>query len=581
MFKGHNTRILFKAVNALAGMTCVFVGVLLPQVELIHISQSPGEGAYLLIQAHWIAIGGVSLLVSRSSEVNQLWVALLVTWGLLNGWLGAEALLHGEPAFFWVLIFPAVALLNFLQASSPGDSGADESHKAEDAQAHDHELNIPADFYELKSSSPATAVMGVLQIALVAVIQITVMVLFFFYGALMVRVLLESASVDLLKIPSTLWDVFLKILYIPTIIAAVYSVVFLIQIVIEKMALTGGESASGDANRALSHQERTFIEQNLQKIKAYIEEIEFPSFYAWSYWPSAIGCIAMFLAFPASILWIESEFFNAVKVSSIPEANVISALGPALVGGAVFGFLFGAAVYWGGYHWLGVRYPGYGEYLHIRRGWNSMSAEPRAFAAYAKIFTRFVRKRRYDVEQVIEPSQFIRDAYAEFSGLIYKSTVVLGLATVLFTYLDVNWRRIDHLAGLHYSPYLDFRSHDLSLDDAVKVELRCFLYEEDDDGERAPGVGYDLLYSNGMRGYLLQGKINPELLSKIETIDERLRGRGIPFVHAKRAGLVILRGLDGYWPDCAETVIPKLEADVRPRVAKLIRADFARLPPKN
>ncbi|GJL92783.1 hypothetical protein [Hyphococcus sp.] len=564
----------FSALNAMCGGASIFIGIFLAEFDFLFIQQPQDSDAFILIQAHWIAVGAFSLLVSQSKGATKLFSALLLIWLMLNGWLGGKALLVGDPKFAWVLAFPVISFLNFYQLIAQGDSDseAEDEHGGE-LEPSVNEPAIPADFYELHSSSPASALKGLLSIVLVVSIQLLLMVLFFFYGTLIIRVIFEGASVDFARMLDALGGVFREVLYIPVIIVAVYSIVFLVQLLIEKMAVGRGSDVGDDANRALSVQERSYIEEHIGRIGGYLAELKFPALYGWFYWPSIFGMIGLFLAFPMLVVWIEAEFFDPVKISGIPQADVISVLGPAYIGGVVFSFLFGSTLYWAVFQWLGARYRSIGEYLHTQWGWNSMNTETRPLESYAKIFTRFVRKRRYSPEQQVEPQQFLRDAYDEFAGFIYKATVVLGVAAVLFTVLDVSWRRVVHTGGLHYSPYLDVRSSDLTLDDIVRVELRCFLYNKGDDGERNPGVGYDIVFSNGMRGYLLEAELSGELLDKVEAIDQKLRERGVPAIRAKRAGAVFLRSIDGYWPNCAEAVLTKLDEEYRARVGSLIEAD--------
>ncbi|MFC2954036.1 hypothetical protein ACFOOP_19020 [Marinicaulis aureus] len=566
-------RQFFSAINALGGIACILIGIFLDQIEPIFVSQPPGSDSFVLIQAHWIAIGLFSLIVSASKSTSQFWVSLLFFSLMLNGWLGGKALLVGDPKFSWVLAFPVLSFLNLFQLLAQNGASKDANEIQDDgAEKAVNEPLIPADFYELKSLSPAAAVTGVMHIGIVVALQIVLLVLFFFYGALMVRVIFEGADIDFARIPDVLGGVFWKILYIPVIIILVYSIFFLIQIVIERIAVGSGSAAGEDVNRSLSIQERTFIEKSLQSIDDYISDASFPASYSWLYWSAVLGLIAWFLALPVLVFWLEAEFFNAVEVSGIPEESVISSFGPGFIGGVAFSFLFASTAYWAVFQWLGKRHQRFGEYLHMRCGWNSMNGEPRPLQSYAKIFTRFVRKRRYDPDQQIDPQQFIREAYDEFSGFIYKASVLLGIAAVIFTALDVNWRRIVHTDGLHYSPYFDWRSYDLTLDEIVRVELRCFLFDGDDDEERVPGVGYDAVFSNSMRGYLLEGELNDDLLSKVEAIDAKLRSQGVPVSKAEHAGAVILRGINGYWPDCEERVLPKLDADIRSRVGALLDA---------
>lgn len=573
---------IFKAFNALGGIACILVGIFLPQLDFIFVSQTPGSDAFTLIQAHWVAVGAISVLISKSKSVNQFWIALLLVWVILNGWLGGKALLVGDGRFLWVLAFPILSLLNYGQFLVQ-DGSSDDAIETPDAALEPPtiEPQIPADFHQLKSPSPIEAIHGMIMIIAAVVIQLGLMVGFFFYGALMVRILFEGANVTFARIFDGLGGAVWDIVYIPVIIVVVYSLVVLIQFIVEKTAIGGGSANGDDVNRDLSIHERTFIEQSLQKVKKYIDEAEFPAFYPWLHLPSIISLIAVFIALPLLVVWIEYEFFSAVEIPGIPHEEIIGSMGPAYIGGAMFGFLFGTNIYWAAVQWLGARFRRYGEYLHIRWGWNSMNSEARPLEAYAKIFTRFVRKRRYAPDQSIEPQKFIHDAYDEFGGFLYKVTIVLGIAAVLFTALDVNWRRITHTGGLHYSPYLDFRSYDLSLDEIVRVEVRCFLYGADDHGKRNPGVGYDVVFSNGMRGYYLSNHPDDALLDKVEAIDKELTMRGIPKIRAEHAGPIILRSINGYRSDCRETVLSKFDADIRSRLEGLLQAELPESSPKN
>lgn len=567
-------RKFFSALNALCGIASILIGVFLAEVDVVFVHQPQGSDAFLLIQAHWIAVGAVSLFVSQYKKANQLWNSLLLVWLMLNGWLGGNALLVGDPRFAWALAFPVISFLNLFQfvAKDVSDS------EAEDVQSGDlepaaNEPLVPADFHELHSPSPASALKSLLTIALVVTVQLLLISLFFFYGTLMVRVIFDGASVDFSVMRDALGGAFWEIVYIPIIVIAVYSIVIVVQFFAEKSALGSGGDASEDVNRALSMQERSYIEQHIDRIAAYMDESKYPAIYGWLFWPSIFLMIGMFIGFPALVVWLEETFFDPVKLSGVAEENVISVLGPAYLGGVVFSFLFGAALFWAGFQWLGSRFRSFGEFLHMRWGWNSMTSDPRPLDSYAKIFTRFVRRRRYSPDQPVEPQHFIRDAFGEFSGFIYKTAIVLGFAAVLFTTLDVNWRRVVHTGGLHYSPYLDVASNELTLDDVVRVELRCFLYNKGDDGERLPGVGYDAVFSNGMYGYLLEAEFTAELLDKVEAIDQTLKSRDVPIVRARHAGPVILRTINGYWPDCAERVLPKLDEEFRSRVAALVGPD--------
>ena len=175
-------KVFFKALNALAGATCIYVGIFLPQIGTVHIFQSPGEDAYRLIQAHWVAVGVVSLLVARSNQTGQFWVSLLMIWVFINGWLGGKALLVMDAKFAWVLAFPVTAFLNFFQVlaqDKPVEAESDD--KSFHLQDSLEESSIPEDFHELRTTSAIDAMRGIFSIFAVVAFQIALVVLFFFY----------------------------------------------------------------------------------------------------------------------------------------------------------------------------------------------------------------------------------------------------------------------------------------------------------------------------------------------------------------------------------------------------------------
>ena len=322
-------------------------------------------------------------------------------WLIVNGWLGGTALIEGEPRFAWVLVFPIVAFLNYFQLLAQDTMQNDDG---DEPPLLDDVLKIPEDFYEVYASSMHDMMRGFFWVVISVCVQLAAVIGFFFYVTLMSRVIFEGASVNLSIIPEQLLKAFWEILYIPIIVVVVYWGAILIMALFEKLALSSGNS--DDVNRSLALQERHFIQESLERLEVYLPKTDYPAWYGWLIWPSIIVMIGLFIGFPALVVWGEGEFFNAVALSGVPPETVISSMGPAFVGGVIFSFLFGASLYWAVMQWLGARYRRFGEYLHSQWGWNSMNAEARSMQSYAKIFTRFVRRRKYDTEEIVEPKKF-------------------------------------------------------------------------------------------------------------------------------------------------------------------------------
>lgn len=566
--------IFLKPLNAFFGIAFIVIGLFLPTFEFVHILQAPGEDAYCIIQGHWILTGVISVWAARSNRNSQLGASLVLMWAIVNIWLAGSALVGKHWSFLWVLSFPALTALNYIQMLQQDNViDSDGQENSVDDELRDEHSVIPADYFEIHSTNGGGALLGILKIISSITLSIGFIVVFFFYIALIERIIFDGASVVIKNIPSALGGAFYSVLYIIIISAVVYSIVLVAQVFFEKLAIAGGQQTADDTNRALSLEERKFIEKNLYALEEHLESVKYSPFLAFVPWLSIAPMIVLMIGIPSLNVLLQSVFVNPVQLAGLSEETVISKLGPAYIGGVVFGGLFGTGLFWSCLQWLGQRYSSLGEYLHAKSGWNSMNNNPRSIHDYGKIFTRFVRLRRYSADQQIAPREFIFDAFNEHASLVYKSTIVLAVAMCLFTYLDINWRRIAHTGGLHYSGYLEFQSHSLTLSDVKSVKLRCFRFNKGDDGIAKLDTGYVLVFGNNMQMDLLTSEIEDALLNKVEYVDAELQHRDIPFERASRAGDYLFRDRPGFVEDCEDAVLTDYPPEISGRIWGLLNRE--------
>ena len=560
-----------KALNSALGLVFCAIGLFLPSVEFIRVLQAPGDHAYLLIQGHWIAAGAISIWSAHSKKRSLLNLSVVFIMATVSGFLAVIAILGNHWDFSWIFAFAALSVLNIVQLDA--DFRLADAADKEDA-VHDElvtdQSKIPPDYFEIRSPGSAGMIHGILNIVLLTVLPAGAVIGVFFYIDLMANVIFHGSEVDLEKVPSDLIADFSSILHIILVSAAVYLIILIIQLIVEKLATTSREQTSDDVNRALSLQERTFIWNHLDKLQDHRKFVKYPRVFVVMYWSSVAAGLVLMIGVPAANAILQVLLFDPVKLAGLSQGVVITALGPAFVGGVVFGVLFGAATSVSIFQWLGKKHPLFGEYLHSKVGWNSMSNKARTIHEYGKIFTRFVRLRRYEPDQLIEPRNFLFDAFNEYAQVTYKVTLWLAVAMCVFTVLDVNWRRVAHTEGFHYSSYLDLRAHDLSLDEVISVKLKCFRFNEDDNGVAQLGTGYVLVFANNIKVDLLGRAIDEEVLAKVEHVDAALRRNDVSFERVKRLGNLLLRDRTGFIAECEDAVSVEHPPQIADRLWGLI-----------
>lgn len=565
---------LLKTLNAFFGIAFIVIGFFLPSFDFVHVLQAPGDDAYLIIQGHWVVSGGLSLFVASSQHktASAYWATII--WGFLNYWLAGHTIFGQHWDFLWVFALPALTTLNFIQLLKQNEAvHIDEQEDLHLVGQSDEYSEIPPDYFPVNATGSSTALFGIAKLIVGIGFSIAFMSLLFFYMALIEVIILKGARIEFQEIPSSFGTEFYNAILTVVSTAVIYIVLMITQVVFEKLAISDQRQIADDANRSLSLQERKFIEKSLYSLVDYLEAVKFPRWYMFIQWLSIPPMIAFMMAVPMTVIVFQTAFVDSVQLAGLTKDVVIVDSGPALIGGALSGGLFGVGVFWSMMQWLGGRFRSIGEYLHANTGWNSFDNSARAIHDYGKIFTRQVRLRRYTTDHPVDPQQVIFDAFNEHAGVVYKTTIFLAVAMCLFTILDMNWRRVSHIDGFHYSDYLEFQGHDLTLDDVTSVDLRCFRSEADDDGVAKLGVDYVLVFSNHVQSDFLRDEIDGALLSKVEKVDAVLTQRGVPFDQALRQGKFLFRNQEGFMADCEQALADEYEPEIAGRIWRLVNRE--------
>ena len=169
-------------------------------------------------------------------------------------------------------------------------------------------------------------------------------------------------------------------------------------------------------------------------------------------------------------------------------------------------------------------------------------------------------------------------AFRERERTIYSLTLWLALATVLFTYLDVNRYELVTTERFEFSNYLSLESQEGPLEIVDHVRVRCILFDPGDNGERKLGLGYALAHESGREIELLRfEEESDERIEALEIIDRRLREAGVPVLRAEKAGF-LLGDRVAFVEDCRAQTIARYGED---KATKLMNLLATHPPPKN
>ncbi len=573
-----------RGLNGLLGIVLIVAGLTLAHIPFIVIEQAPTSDSFRLLQFHFILTGVTSLLVARSRE-NARFVLLLAFYlAGINFWIGGCAIFAGQIEHLWTLIFSVVGSFNLGQLfTQPDDGAGEESASLNNGENDrvDEGLDDNEDFYPLirpdiwKIESPGAGglIKSIFGVALYISAVILIITLIFLYGKLLQMVIFDDAVISFARIGKSLITAFSEQWPIIAAYVVVLGSVYIIQAIFTTFSAKSDLGQSDDVNRALNDQERRYLADGLQAILDYLKNKSFGVFPRIALVAFVALPITTMLAAPFLLYFFEEYMFTHAVAARLEGLNVLVQNGPAFFGGLAAAFFFGVAIGWATIQWIGGSHILLAQYLQAKAGWNSMSSSDRTAGDHLKILTRFVRLRRLDVKEEFLPGDFLYQAFRERAGLVYRTTMFLGLMTIIFTTADIRWFQIVHTEGIHYSRYLEPWETQVELGDVDRVELRCFRFDADDDEVAKLGVGYRLKKTGKFSVEVLwHEERTPEFLDRLDTLDASLQEAGVPFVRAPRAG-ILWGGKSGYLDDCGAQVLSDIEPPVAARLIKLLRAN--------
>lgn len=572
----------FRWLNVVFGAALIAAGLLLTKISVIEIAQPPTSDAFHLLQFHFVLTGVTSLFVARSRG-DELFVAIFLLFVvIINFWIGGIAIFSRVAEHIWTLIFPIVSFLNLGQIFTQPNVAAHEkteSHSGIENEIAEVEFEDIEDFYplirpdiwEIKSFGIGDIVKSVLWATLYVPALLLIATLIMVYGNVLQAVIFDDANISFARAGSALLRGFIEQWPLIAVLTVTLGITFLIQTIFSSIAAKGDLRRSDDVNRALNDEERRYLADSLKAVLEYVKNKSFGAFPRLVLVIFGPLPIVTMLAAPFLIISFEGYAAEKAMTARFEGLDVLVQNGPALVGGAAAGFLFGIAAGWALLQWVGGRHFLLAQYLHAKVGWNTMSSQERSVGDHIKILTRFVRLRRLNPEKEFRPDEFLYRAFREREQLIYRTAMILGIATALFTMADMCWFQVVHTQGVLYSNYLTPFEKQLEFSAFDRIELRCFRFDKGDDGVARLATGYRLKKDGEVSvDILMDAEETPDYLDRLEAVDARLQSAGVPFVRARRAGL-LWAGKTGYLEDCGDQLKADYEPAIAARLARLLR----------
>lgn len=560
------------ALNGALGAALIAAGLMLGELSYPDIAQTEGGDAFRLIQFHLCLTGFASLLALRFAGAQRGAALILFMIFGVNILLALELFGRWAPSFYWVAALPASGLFGWaywILAERKGMAAADEAVATVPAEAGDEEILVPADFGEIAAPHGLTRALFFLPIVASAGLAATFALLM--YLELLTVVIFDGVDIAFERLAGALAGVILDNAWLIAINVAVIGGALVIQTLLGAAAARSDAGAVADANRPLSMAERGFIPHYIDELTAYIEKRAFglvprAILFAW------FG-VFIVLMIGAPLLTIIAEDLVAARLFSIRAqgATVIHYGGPFLIGGAVSAAAFGIAASWAFVQYLGGRFPNIAAYFYVHGNWNTLRAAGRTFMDYGKDLARFIRLRTVDIASGIDFERFLWLGFRAREGMVYKILAFLAPLPVAAFALDVGKYEMVHENGVRYSSYFDFSSKETAFSDLDRVELRCFRFEPDDDGNAGLGLGYVLVKNGAFRIDLLDREIDHGWLEILADLDRRLRDAGVEKAPASRAGWLFGRK-SGFLPSCAEEIGKDYPPEIAARLKALMNA---------
>jgi disulfide bond formation protein DsbB len=561
-----------RLLNGLVGFALIIAAFFIEEIPLIHVEQSPSSDAFRLVQFHLLLSGVVSLLVARSSQNSQIGTSSLLMLVFVNLWIGGAAIFAKDPKVLWVLVFPVSSIINFVQLlAQDSPTWANEKTDAGEPEVDSGEADLISEkFAMVKAPRSGALLRTVLWMTIILPLMIIIPVILLVYGNILKRVIVEGGNLDFSRIGPALQAMGQKLAPIILILVIVYSLVFIVQFIFQRIAAQGGEAENSDVNRNLSDQEQSYIQRSLDALENYISNKEFGVFPRFALVIFYILPVGLLILFPAASVLLEVESFKWLLEKRAGGFEIIAKAGPAFAGTILPMASFGVGIGWASIQYMGAKSQILAEYLHAKAGWNSLNSRERTIGEYALILGRFVRLRRYEIDKPFDPAQFLYATFREFEGLVYKTTAVLGGAAIFFTVADIGWYQLLQPQGVRYSSYLSLDSKVAPLSALDRVELRCFRFGEEGDEEAKLGLGYRLIKKGEFSmEVLLHEDKTPDYLDQLEALDADIRAAGVSMVRAKRAG-IWWPGKSGFKADCKQDVDQEFDTGIAVRLNRLL-----------
>lgn len=573
---------VLRSINLALGAAMILLGFALPFASFIDTGHAPETDAFRLIQFHCALTGAVSLLPRFWARRDILIVAPVLMVGGVNAWLGVLAATAGDPQVLWSLALAAssAACLGYLFATDVATAEDTPPGAAPDADA---DLVAP-DFGVGRTNSRGAA--AAIEVALIVLYLAAVPVVYLFgwlYCELLKLALIERSAVNLSGVFENVAggagaDFLLRMVVTAAVAAVVYGIVFLVEAIITSGAEKRLRDASADFGRDLSRAERIYLRDALEALDRHLEQRKFGRAWPALYVVGVTILIAMMIAGPFAVVLVEDLIMDVLATDRAMGAEIIFYSDPFYIGGVVGGFFAGTLMIWSLFQRAGARRPAFGEYLYARTGWNSLRNTPRSPAQFLIDLVRFVRSHRLKPDAPFEPATFLAAAFREHERTVYRATAWAFLLTALAVGADVARFRLVDEDGVTYSNYFQFARKRVALADIDHVELKCALQAPDDDGDVGFLISYTIVEQDAFRVDLLHRWNNdPAFLDRLLGFDDRLKAAGVPAMRVESIGWGSKRR-PGFIDDCANEIRARHDADLAPRLIRLLGADTAAAP---
>lgn len=570
---------LLRAATLALGAGLVLLGLALAAIPVIDTGHAPGTDAFRLIQFHCVLTGAAALLpvVWKRRDVFTAAPAMLALG--LNAWLGVLAVMAGDPRLYWSLSLAAASAISLAYLFAT-DVMADEGSPGQDAAADEAGLVAP-DF----GVRPAQSSLGgaLLSVGLIILSLAVVSAILFFggiYCQLLKFALIDRREIELAALAENLSgggasDFLLRAGATLGVTAVVYGAVFIVEAAISSGRRKRDREAQADFDRDLDRSERLYLRESLQALLRHIDDHEFGPGWRWLYAGGATALIAMMVAGPLAIVFGENFAMAALERDRASGSEALFYSDPFYIGGVIGGFFAGTLSIWSLYQLMGARRPDFGAYLYAMTGWNSLSSGPRSPDQFMTDLVRFVRGRRLDQRAAFDPAAFLGAAFRDHERVVYAATAWALLVTAIGSVADVARFRLVDREGVTFSNYFQVVRKRVALADIDHVKLECALLAPDDDGDIGFRIGYTIVEKGAFQIDLFhRWKKDPEYLNRLLDIDARLKASAVPAMRVESVGWAAKRR-PGFIDGCANEIRARYDADLAPRLIRLLRADAA------